>query len=490
MNPLGKWKLLGCALLLLASCTKTPPEPETPPAIVVPTQSQAVFSNGISFVSGEADPGSSAQPQAQSGTVAFTAPSPWSASVRETKADSWLTVVPSSGGAGDVTMTVTAQPNDTYEDREAEVTITSGASTATFRVKQAGKPRPVAVNSITLDKTSGSVYTGKTLQLTATVGPDNAADKSVTWSSSNPAVATVSETGLVTGVAAGSAVIEAKASSGLTAKCEITVSVETIAVTGITLDKTSESVTVGKTLQLTATVEPADATDKSVSWFSSDVNVATVSETGLVTGVAPGSVVIEAKTASGLIAKCEISVAEEYIPVSGITLNKTELEVNVGETFKLEATVAPANSSEKVVSWRSSSSSTASVDSEGTVTGKKAGTATITASCGNVSVTCQVTVVQKVTAIELNRTSATLTVGNTLYLYATVTPSTAPSASALVWASSDASVATVDASGVVKALAAGTAEITASADGITAKCVITVENVAAGNEGTTEENWK
>ena len=167
----------------------------------------------------------------------------------------------------------------------------------------------------------------------------------------------------------------------------------------------------------------------------------------------------------------------------------------MGETVRLSATVAPDNVTDKTVYWRSSSTSTASVTSDGTVTGGKAGTATIyayrqTLQGQEVSGTCTVTVVQKVSTIALNIYSAHLVVGNTITLYPTVTPEDAPSAKSLEWKSSNESVATVDATGKVTALALGQADITVSADGISAGCTVTVEPVSGGNEGTGEEDWK
>ena len=273
----------------------------------------------------------------------------------------------------------------------------------------------------------------------------------------------------------------------------------TVEVTGVKLDKTSASVKVGESLQLTAEISPENATDKSLEWFSSDEEVATVSSSGLVLGVTEGVSLIEVKTSNGLSASCEVVVFDDevlpLVEISSITVEPSEVEINVGESFKLTATVAPENAEDKTISWRSSSTSTVSVASDGTITGGKAGTATVTAYKitgfnGEVTGTCKVTVVQKVISIELSRSEAHLNVGNTLYLYATVTPENAPSAQNLVWESSDEGVAEVDQSGKVTALAAGTAEITASADGVSGKCTITVENVAGGNEGTGEENWK
>ena len=143
-------------------------------------------------------------------------------------------------------------------------------------------PEVVPVAGITLDKTTASVEEGKSLTLTATVTPDNATDKTVTWTTSDRdrSVATVDSTGVVTGIKAGTATITAKAGEK-TATCTVTVTAastepEVVPVTGITLDKTTASVEAGKSLTLTATVTPDNATDKTVTWTTSDQSVATV----------------------------------------------------------------------------------------------------------------------------------------------------------------------------------------------------------------------
>ena len=131
------------------------------------------------------------------------------------------------------------------------------------------------MTSIKLDKTALSLAEGESATLTATVSPDNATNKTVTWSSSDKSVATVSSSGKVTAVKAGTAKITAKAGDK-TATCTVTVSEKVIAVTSIKLDKTSLSLTEGETATLTATVSPDNATDKTVTWTSSDKSIATV----------------------------------------------------------------------------------------------------------------------------------------------------------------------------------------------------------------------
>ena len=166
------------------------------------------------------------------------------------------------------------------------------------------KPSKIEVSAVSLDQTSVTLTVGETVSLAAKVSPDNATDKTVTWSSSNEAVATV-KNGTVTTVAAGSAAITAKAGNK-SATCSVTVKAKEVPVTSISLSATSLSIEVGKTTQVTATVTPSGAT---VTWSSSKESVATVSN-GMVTAVAEGSATITA-TAGDKSATCEVTVTQK-----------------------------------------------------------------------------------------------------------------------------------------------------------------------------------
>ena len=166
----------------------------------------------------------------------------------------------------------------------------------------------IVVTSVTLDKTELALTVGDAaVQLKATVAPDNATDKTVSWTSDKPAVATVDATGKVTAVAEGTATITAKAGDK-TATCKVTVKAAVVAVTSVKLDKTELALTVGDAaVQLTATVVPENATDADVDWSSSDLSVATVDGSGLVTAVAEGTATITAK-AGDKTATCKVTV--------------------------------------------------------------------------------------------------------------------------------------------------------------------------------------
>ena len=262
---------------------------------------------------------------------------------------------------------------------------------------------PIAVEGITLDKTTATVEEGATVTLTATVTPGNATDKTVTWSTSNEAIATVSD-GVVTGVKAGEVTITAKAGDK-SATCTVTVKAkqgtedpdDPIAVEGITLDKTTATVEEGATVTLTATVTPDNATDKTVTWSTSNEAIATVSG-GVVTGVKAGEVTITAK-AGDKSATCTVTVTAattepEVVPVTGVTLSQTAVTLDIDQSITLTATVAPENATNKAVTWASDKTDVATVDANGKVTAVAAGTAniTVTTADGGKTATCAVTV--------------------------------------------------------------------------------------------------
>ena len=266
-----------------------------------------------------------------------------------------------------------------------------GGKTATCTVTVEAKTIPVT--GVALDKTSYEMTEGDEVTLTATVSPENATNKNVSWSSSNTSVATVGN-GKVKALKAGTATITVKTEDGnKTATCEITVNAKVYPVTGVTLDKTSYEMTEGDEVTLTATVSPENATNKNVSWSSSNAAVASV-DNGKVTALKAGTTIITVKTEDGnKTATCTVTVEAKTIPVTGVALDKTSYEMTEGDEVTLTATVSPENATNKNVSWSSSNAAVASVDN-GKVTALKAGTTIITVKTedGNKTATCEVTV--------------------------------------------------------------------------------------------------
>ncbi len=193
-----------------------------------------------------------------------------------------------------------------------------GHARSFIRALQEASYDPYAVSSVRLDQTTRTVYVGDSFPLKAIVGPDTARDKSVLWTTSDPEVAIVDQEGLVTAVSLGSAVITATTmDGGYTANCNVTV--KPVPVTGVSLDKRSVTLIEGEELILTATVSPENASDKSVTWSSSDSAIASVDNSGKVTAKKTGNATIKATAndGSGVFASCAVRVKEPYTAVAG-----------------------------------------------------------------------------------------------------------------------------------------------------------------------------
>lgn len=319
----------------------------------------------------------------------------------------------------------------------------------------------IAVTGVTINLNSLTVYTGKTQQLTAAVFPSNATNQKLTWTSSNTNVATV-KNGLVSGIKSGTAVITVTSTNGKKATCKITVSPNPVKVTKIKLNKKSASIMKGKTLTLKATISPANATNKNVTWKSSNKKVATV-KNGVVTAVAKGTATITVTTKDGgKTATCKITV-KNPIAVKSVKLNKSKASLEKGKTLALKATIAPSNAANKNVTWKSSNKSVATVDKSGVVKAVKKGTATIkvTTSDGSKTASCKITVTDpvKVKNIKFDKKSYTVKKGKTLTLEPIIAPKNATNKE-VTYKSSNAKVASIDKNGKVRGLKKGKVTIT------------------------------
>ncbi len=340
---------------------------------------------------------------------------------------------------------------------------------------------PILPESVTLDKTSVDLRKDDTFTLSATIHPENATDTTITWTSSDESVATVSDEGVVTAVNKGSAIITAATHNGKTATCDVTV---TIPVTGIKLQQ-SASLYVGKTISLVAEISPEDASDKTVTWSSSNEEIATVDKDGLVTAIAVGEAIITVTANDGSDVKATCAITVNPIPVSSISLNKESESLKVGETMQLEETVLPEDATNKTVTWTSSNVEIATVDANGKVTAVALGDATITVTANDGSkaeASCKISVIPTpVVSISLNETYLNLKEGEKFTLIPTILPEDA-TYKTVTWKTSDEEAAIVDQNGVVTALKQGLATITAtSSDGVSASCAVTVYFIAVDN---------
>ena len=241
-------------------------------------------------------------------------------------------------------------------DQTGKVTaVFPGTATITARAEDVSDTCEVTVEKkpvscVALSSHEETMIHHSTKMLTATVSPDDATYPEVTWSSDNETVATVDQTGKITAVGVGTATITATA-DGISDTCAVTVVKKDV--TGIVLNKTSETILAGKTLALTATVSPADATYPEVSWSSSNNAVATVDQTGRVTGKKDGTVTITA-SADGKMATCTVRVRELY-SISVSTNNTSYGKVSGGGSYYRGTTAtltARPNAGCRFVCWR------------------------------------------------------------------------------------------------------------------------------------------
>lgn len=244
-----------------------------------------------------------------------------------------------------------------------------------------------------------------------------------------------------------------------------------IPATGITLNKTTADIINGRTEQLTATLEP-EGSNSVITWKSSDESVASVDGNGLVTAKKTGKATITA-TAEGKSASCMVNV---IIPLNGISIEGDKTTIKKGQTAQLNVIYDPENTTEnKKVTWSSSNESFATVDANGLVTAKSDGDVVITARVGTKTATYTIKVQEiKLTSISIKSTT-TIHRGENEKLEVTYNPADTTDDTRIQWTSSDETVAKVDASGKVEAVAVGGAKITAKVGQLTAECNVTVD---------------
>ena len=300
-----------------------------------------------------------------------------------------------------------------------------GEKSATCKVSvQAESAGTISVTGVSVTDKEISLEEGKEQTLTATVSPSNATNKAVTWGTLDPSIATVDQNGKVTAVAEGSTVITVTTADGayntyvlvkVTAKPSTIVEVE-----GVTLDAKTLNLTEGENKTLTATVLPANATNKKVTWESIDTSVATVDQNGKVTGVKAGSTTVVVYTEDGnQQAYCTVTVVAkqttEQTTQEPVTIDATGLKLNVSsemtlalkKTKNITATVLPANATNKSVTFTSSNKSVATVTSSGKVKAVAPGIAVITVKTAN-NISKKITIKvkpAKVTSIKAKKVS-------------------------------------------------------------------------------------
>lgn len=436
----------------------------------------------------------------------------------------WTNASKSYSGT-EVTLTPTNATSDVYCTVSGTVsfsgvTVTCGGS--------GGSSTPTYPTSISLTAASNSISIGATTQLTVGYTPSDTNVKNVTYTSSSESIATVSNTGLVTGIAEGSATITATAQTASgTTSATTTITVTPIAVTSVSLSSNSETIKVGKTVTLIPTISPSNATNKNVTWSSSNTNIATVSG-GTVTGVAAGTATITVTTVSGSkTATCTVVVQESggeetfsitytdlpstyqtgstvYTADSGIKFqayncanysSKMQFKASSGylqttEDLELQSVTINDRESNTLTVYGSNTAGSFSTEITGTndvydLTGysyfKIARTASGAAYCSSITVVTGTPTPTDPTSILLSPTSAEIAPSGTKQLSVSYVPSNANQNKEVTWTSSNTNVATVSSDGLVSvkstASAGQTATITARLTNLTsiyATCSISV----------------
>ncbi len=341
-----------------------------------------------------------------------------------------------------------------------------------------------SVASVTVAPSSPSIGVGNTVQLTATL-KDSAGNtlsgRPVSWASGSAPVASVNSSGLVTGVAAGSATITAT-SGTVSGSATVTVTTTPAPVASVTVTPGTPSIGVGNTVQLTATLKDSAGNTLSgrpVSWASGSASVATVNSSGLATGVAAGNATITA-TSGSVSGSASVTVSAPA-PVATVTVTPGTPSIGVGNTVQLTATLKDSAGNTltgRPVSWASGSALVASVNSSGLVTGVAAGSSTITAASGSVSGTATVTVTgpAPVATVTVTPGTPSIGVGKTVQLTATLKDSAGNTLTGrtVTWASGSTLIATVNSSGLVTGVAVGSATITATSGTVSGSTTVTV----------------
>lgn len=260
----------------------------------------------------------------------------------------------------------------------AKITVTSEDGNHSATCDLTVEEKEIPVNSVSLSKIELCLVEGDSEILTATITPSDATYKDIDWVSGDESIVIVDSHGKVTALTAGVALITVTAQkNGEKDVCAVVVEPKIVPVTGVTLNITSLTITKGESEFLTAEVVPSDATNKELAWKSSNAEIASVDVKGKITAHEPGSAMITVTTVDGgKTAKCEVTV--EVIPVTGVTLNKSSLTIDVNESETLISIIEPTNATNKNVTWKSGNNNIATVDSKGKVFGVNVGSTTIT----------------------------------------------------------------------------------------------------------------
>ena len=310
---------------------------------------------------------------------------------------------------------------------------------------------------------------GDVQKLRLTYKPEDADIEDIDWKSSDEKVLKFNEKGEAVAMGAGTAEVTATCEN-VTAKCKVTVKVP---LESISMSEDEKTINKGSSFDLDITMNPTDATvTTKAAWTSNNEEIATVDQNGKVTAVGAGTTTITAML-DGKETTCQVTVK---VPLESISMSETKKTVNKGDSFKLDITKNPTDTTVTGdVKWTSDNKKVATVDKDGNVTAVGAGIATITARLEGKETTCKVTVKVPLESISMSETKKTVNKGDSFDLDITKNPTDTTVDAKAAWSSANAGVATVDQNGMVTAVGAGTTVITANLEGKETTCEIVVK---------------
>ena len=391
-----------------------------------------------------------------------------------------LTIEPENASIKSIVWTSTDDSVATVDQNGKVTALKAGSTTITVRVTDNNDnvksatcniEVKVPLNSISLCN-NFELLPKQSKQLEVTYNPEDTTDnRTVTWTTTDTAIATVDQNGKVTAVKPGTATIKATVGDH---EATVIVTVPEVHIDTVYINKTETSIEKGNSETLNVIINPEDTTDdKTVTWSSTDTTIATVDQNGKVTAVAPGTATIKA-TVAGKTAECIVTVTST---LTDITLSTTNVTFEKGHTVTITVTYNPEDTTDdKTVTWSSDNENVATVDENGVITGKTAGSAIIKAKVGNITKTVKVKVIVPLIGISL-KSKTTILKGGSETLVVTYNPEDTTSDKTVTWTSSDTTVATVDQNGKVTALKEGTANITATVGSLTATTEVTVKEI-------------
>jgi len=327
----------------------------------------------------------------------------------------------------------------------------------------------VPVTGLSIEKSSVVVEVGDSIDLDITISPLNATNQITATSTNEPSIAEFFPDGKIKGHKIGSTIggIHSVENKLIFDMVMIQVVANTtVNAKSVNVSQPSVSINEGQTSQIITTVLPSNATDKTLSYFSTNPEVASVSQAGLITGKGGGNtqIIVSSNQNSNISATVNVQVSSTSIKVSDINLGQTEIELEEGATYSLNTIISPSDATNKELAWSSSNNRSAEVSTLGVVTAKEVGEATINVLSqdgSGVKSTCKVVVVKKANTagITLSQINFNMVNGSTAYINPILTPVDLQ----VTYASNNTAVATVSSYGEITAKSVGSAVITVAA---------------------------